>query len=257
MLKRLLLTCSWLFALPLFGATVSGHAYYNGAYNNWQYAYATTYVKFCVDDGVHGVYGTGQCYTTTAGPSSNYSPYSIAVADNQYYYFFVWSDSADFGSSTSPAWSAPNGTAIIRVYVPSYGVPYPFEVYADPRPHAPTAVNPSNGATNVNAQSFTLTWSSGIDSLRNWPGTWPITYDIYGHGEGGTDILEVANAPCNPDASGNCTYPITNLVPNTHYYWHVVAKLNTGLLSYNQYYTTSSAQFDFTTWCFDGTYWIC
>ena len=91
--------------------------------------------------------------------------------------------------------------------------------------------------------SFTLKWSSGIDSDRVG---WPATYDIYAYGEGGTDLI-ASNVSCNPDGSGNCQLAISNLISNALYHWRVVAKLDIGVYAPNPYYVHSSAEFTFTT----------
>jgi hypothetical protein len=40
-----------------------------------------------------------------------------------------------------------------------------------------------------------------------------MTYDIYAYGEGGSEIKVLSDISCNPDASGNCSYYIDNVVP--------------------------------------------
>ncbi len=72
-----------------------------------------------------------------------------------------------------------------------------------------------------------------------------MTYDVYGYGEGGTEIKDLSDVSCNPDASGYCSYPLTNLVPNWRYHWRVVAKLK--VTPGNRVIEQSSPSFTFVT----------
>ncbi len=201
-------------------------------------------VKLCTNSS-----GTGTCYQTTTyyncyGNTCYPGWYQLTVPDGYSWYMFAWG-SGDWGSSSSPAQGRLecSGCGFSTYWTFSGPIYIPFDIYTYPSPHAPTAVYPTNGQHNV-PQNFTLKWTSGVDSYRS---SYPVTYDLYGHGFGAADILEASNLSCNADASGNCTLAVANVKTSSDIYWHVVAKLNPGVFPSNPYYTTSSNQFEFTT----------
>lgn len=201
-------------------------------------------VKFCTNSN-----GTGLCYQTTTAYNcyggvcySNW--YQLSLPDGYNWYFFAWAASGNWGSDTSPSEGRfqGGGPTVTSIYL-SGPVYAPFELHTFPSPLPPQAVYPTNGQQNVPV-SFTLKWTSGSDGYRS---SYPITYDIYSHGHGGSDLLVASNVACNPDASGNCTMAISNVLSSSYIYWRVVAKLNPGIFPSNPYYTTNSSQFTFTT----------
>jgi hypothetical protein len=235
----------FLFAASLGMMSVSAFAVGGNAWLDTPWGGTTpapngTRVKLCYADGTAAAAsGQGQCYTT----STSGQTWGMTVPTGRYYWMFVWNDAYDWGSENSIAWGAANGQAGTLLLAQSFGY---ADLYSPPRPHKPLAVYPANGAKQV-PLSFTLKWTSGLDSYRIKSG-WPVTYDIYAYGAGASEQLILSNIPCNPDSSGNCTYPITNLAPVSLHYWRVVAKLNPQLGSPgNPYYTNSSARFSLTT----------
>ncbi|HEX7190624.1 MAG TPA: hypothetical protein VF381_03525 [Thermoanaerobaculia bacterium] len=201
-------------------------------------------IKVCSDDK-----GTQNCYSGTVYGTyisnvyySNW--YSITLPDqwSHVWYVFLWDDADDIGSSSAPSLIEGNYTNIApATYTQAY------DVATFVHPHKPSAVYPSNGQNDL-PWSFTLKWTSGIDAARSYY-KWPVTYDIYSNGAGGTEILEAGNIACNPDSSGNCTMSVPTVLSNSIIYWRVVAKMNVlGTLdSGNPYYTANSPQFSFTT----------
>ncbi len=233
--------------LFLVAATASATTMYGAVWINTS---AGTYaggsgmsVKLCTNSN-----GTGTCYQTTTyyncyGLTCYPGWYQLTVPDGNSWYFFAWG-SGDWGSSSSPSQVRSEGGGATVTYLYLSGPVYsPFDIYTYPSPHAPTAVYPTNGQHNA-PLNFTLKWTSGVDGYRS---SYPVTYDIYAHGFGASDILEASNISCNADSSGNCTLPITGLKSSSDYYWHVVAKLNPGVFPSNPYYTTNSSEFEFTS----------
>ena len=193
----------------------------------------------------------GQCVANTTvssfppdGPGG-YSYYEwdhSAYAPSSLYYIYAWSDADHYGSSTVPVYWLETESA--DCYQPA-GTPCGSArvyVYPQPAPLPVSAVYPADGQQNA-PQSFTLKWTTGKDAARNG---YTAAYDVYGHGMGASDILEASNAPCNPDASGNCTLAVTNVKSNSYIFWHVVAKFPSDFV-YGAYLTTTSPQFTFTT----------
>ena len=196
----------------------------------------------------------GPCKGGMTSSSSTVGGYSYwefdqsAWAYNSIYYIYVWSDADHYGSSTVPTtWVStpfgPSGTpSCHQPHGASCGV---VGVYAYPQP-APlpvSAIYPTDGQQNA-PQAFTLKFTTGKDSARN---NWTATYDVYAHGMGAPeDTLEASNAPCNPDASGNCQLTIPSVLSNSYIFWHVVAKFPSDFYQ-GAYLTTSSPQFTFTT----------
>jgi hypothetical protein len=202
-------------------------------------------VKFCTNSN-----GTGLCYQTTTfyncyGLTCYPGWYTLTVPDGYSWYAFTWSTgTGDWGSSSSPSQGKSEGGGVFTTYFYLSGPYYsPFDIFTYPSPHAPTTIYPTNGQLDA-PQSFTLKWTSGVDGYRT---SYATTYDIYSHGFGGADILEVSNVGCHPDGSGYCTLAASGVKSSSDIYWHVVAKLNPNIFPANPYYTTSSAQFEFTT----------
>lgn len=223
---------------PAFAGIASGPVEFHGSYDTYSYAPAGSYVKFCATNVAGAINGTGQCYIAATSSGT----FSINLPNNLSYYFFAWYDGDDWGSSTTRGWTDTNGQVgdVVHFATSAY-----MNIISELRPHKPTAVYPTDGATNV-PLAFTLKWSSGIDAARNWPGTWSVTYDIYSYGEGGTEIKDLSDIPCNPDASGKCSYYIDNVVANWRYYWRVVPKIHVSVPT-SRIYDQSSQEFTFVT----------
>lgn len=104
-------------------------------------------------------------------------------------------------------------------------------------PNAPTALAPTANAAACQS-SVTLTWTHGNGSIAGYLldlSTSP-TFATF---EPGYNGLDIGNTPTSTTGS----YTLTNLSPNTHYYWRLVAK-NTNTSQANSSY---SATADFTT----------
>jgi hypothetical protein len=227
-------------AVPAFAGIAAGPVFFHGSFDRYANPPAGTQVKFCVAGVAGASEGRGECYSTTVA-----NGFRITLPDFKSYYFFAWYDAYDWGSDSVPAWTNTNGMTgtVVNFATGAY-----MNVVSELRPHRPVAVYPSDGGTNI-PLVFTLKWTSGIDVDRNWPGVWPVTYDIYAYGEGGTEIKVLSDIPCNADASGNCSYFINNVVPNWRYFWRVVPKIKVtgpGQIG-TRIYSQSSQQFTFVT----------
>ncbi|HEX3531412.1 MAG TPA: hypothetical protein VH988_30490 [Thermoanaerobaculia bacterium] len=230
-----------LAAVPA-GASVGGTVYYESyAGGPWQLDPSNTMVKFC-NVAYNGAWsGQGQCYTTT---TDAYNNFSISLPNGSYA-TFVWNNAYTFGSDSSAAWGnvedfTGNWTSGNQLNINVYT--YWVVLYQVEWPNQPQVVYPANGARQV-PLNFNLKWTPDHTG-------WQVVYDIYGAGDGAPEILELSNLSCNPDASGNCSYPVSNLVAVTPYTWHVVAKLHPGWSvdpPSNIYVTNSSADFRFAT----------
>ncbi len=180
------------------------------------------------------------------GPNNDYDVFFIGPMwgsngpFNKLYYIFVWDDADIYGSKTIPAYYFTGPSDANSAY---YGIEF-NSVQVPPRPLPSSAVNPANGAQNVSS-NFTLKWTNGADAVRtNWASNY--VYDIFGHGMGASDVPVAQNIPCNPDASGNCTFAITNLKTSAYYFWHVVGKWSSP--SYlGRYAGNTGADQNFTT----------
>jgi hypothetical protein len=223
---------------PLFAGVASGPVYIHGSYDSLSNAPNGSYVKFCAANVSGGINGTGQCYVTTTSNGS----FSITLPNFQSYFFFTWYDPEDWGSASTRAWTNTNGQVgdLVNFATGAY-----MNIISELRPHRPTAIYPLNGATDV-PLVFTLKWTSGIDVARNWPGVWPVTYDVYAYGEGGAELKVLSDIPCNPDIRGYCSYYINNVVPNWRYFWRVVPKIQVSYPT-TRVYDQSSPQFTFVT----------
>jgi hypothetical protein len=230
-------------AAPASAATMYGWVWVNTSVGT--YAAGSGYtVKFCSNSN-----GTGPCYQgdtyyncfgNVCGP--NWYQFTVPAGT---WYFYAWKSADYIGSSSSPAQGRfeCQGCGFGTSVTIGSSIPVPFDPYTFPAPLPPSAVYPTNGAQNI-PTSFTLKWSSGVDTYRT---SYPTVYDVWAHGEGGADVLQASNASCNPDASGNCTLFIPSVLSSSYIYWHVVAKSNPGIFPANPYYTTSSQEFTFTT----------
>jgi len=241
---------SFLFALALlmllaagpaiaFVGTVRYEAYPGGPWNN---ALPYTYVKICNVAYAGAWSGQGVCLVTT---TDSYGNFGFNVTSGSYATFAWNTYYGSFGSDSSAAWGqiqdySGNWYQGTQLNLTGYTNWVNLLVVASP--NQPQAIYPANESRQI-PLSFTLKWTSDHTG-------WAVTYDIYGNGSGAQESLLLSNIPCNPDASGNCSYPITNLAPTSLFYWRVVAKLHPGWAvdpPSSIYYTTSSARFSFAT----------
>ncbi|HEX3526388.1 MAG TPA: hypothetical protein VH988_04910 [Thermoanaerobaculia bacterium] len=213
------------FRLPLFvgfvlfiaAATanafpVSGTVYYEHPFSGLAQAPSFTNVKICLDPGGRSACG----YSQTSGAT-----YSLVVPYTGTYYVFMSNDRDQWGSDSSPSYNTANHSAVCSVG--SGGAT--CNIAGQPRPLGAAAALPVNGEEHA-PLTLLLKWRPATDTERS---AYPATYDIWGHGLNGTDLLQFENIPCNADANGFCQvrmpYAITG---NTLYYWHIVTKLFTG-----------------------------
>jgi len=104
---------------------------------------------------------------------------------------------------------------------------------SQPRPLPPDLKSPCNGCS-IPASGALLKWTDGLDTDRR-RASWPATYDIYtsaappGYVGTAPETKSVADAPCNPDASGYCQFFAGPLdpMPGAKYTWRIVARLHT------------------------------
>ena len=228
-----------LMASPIFAFT--GTVRYEGyAGAPWNNAPSNTYVKFCNVAYAGGWSGAGYCFVTS---TDSYGNFVLNVPTGSYATFAWYNDTV--GSDSSAAWGAIqdfSGNWYQGNQLNVNGYTNWVNMYVVASPDRPQAVYPADGARQTPV-SFTLKWSPDHTG-------WAVTYDIYGSGNGAPEILELSNISCNPDASGNCSYPISNLSPTTFFNWRVVAKLYPRWPSdppSSIYYTKSSARFTFAT----------
>jgi hypothetical protein len=140
--------------------------------------------------------------TLTIFGSSNWtSPSSSSQEEHNYFThkpdFFTW-----FSDQFERKWTNATG----RLETESFH-PLP--------PDWPTNVAPLHGAV-APGTAVTLQWNAGI---------WAHLYDVYFGTEPDPPLL-AANVPLGPStsASNDRRYDITQLVPDTTYYWRIVAK---------------------------------
>lgn len=116
-----------------------------------------------------------------------------------------------------------------QVYYGSLGWDQKTALMAALAPLAPTPAYPTDGTLHVPA-SFTLRWNSGVDAARRYP-WWPATYTIYykawlyGAAEPASYALFGSGLQCNPDSSGVCTMPVSN-ISDGNYRFYVVANID-------------------------------
>jgi len=209
-------------------------------------------IKWCLanPDGTPNIYSCTVAHTLDS--AGNFDLTDLPGASDAYYFPYIWSDSVSWGSSTYPA--------LYALYIPADcgGAEYHNNVgtiYTYPRATPPSAVYPANGAHDFGTGSFTLQWTDGLDAGRRSP-YWPVTYDIYGAGNGARYTKEYSDIPCG-GSNGVCSATIPGpLVYNTRYTWYVVAKITDAVNVYaanngavNRTYQTTSPVFTFsTTW---------
>src|ERR1051326_8273051 len=81
--------------------------------------------------------------------------------------------------------------------------------------------------------SFTLRWNSGVNATRRLP-WWPVTYAIYykawlyGAAEPASYTLFSSGLQCNPDSSGVCSMPVSNIAAG-NYRFYVIANMDESL----------------------------
>lgn len=92
-----------------------------------------------------------------------------------------------------------------------------------PSPHYPTAIYPSNGATDIPTTGLVLRWHDGLDDDRR---IYPVRYDLYAAGYDIEPTLYASDVPCN-GSNGQCQFTVPQaLQPATYYRWYAKAKLN-------------------------------
>ena len=216
-------------------ATVSGNVYYERAAGLTP-APSSTSVKLCSSPG--GISPPGfnaTCaYATTNGSSS----YSTSIPPGTYY-VFMWNDRDYWGSDSAPSYVTPGHSA--RCTVGTGGAV--CDIAGQPRPLESAAAQPVDGEQYTPFYPLILKWRVPTDVDRS---AHPITFDIWGQGAGGPDLLQLPNVPCNADPQGFCQARIPYPIPgNTRYYWHIVTKLFTGNYSGADspwdYFSTDSA----------------
>jgi len=208
------------------------------------------YIKWCWADPTTFA-PTSQCSAPAHLDSNGYFDVSLASDSlyDGYWYPYIWSDTVSWGSSTYPALNPMYEPAsnCSNYYGHDIGT-----IYTYPRATPPSAVYPANGAHDVGTGSFTLQWTDGLDAGRRST-YWPVTYDIYGAGNGARYTKEYSDIPCG-GSNGICSATIPGpLVYNTRYTWYVVAKItdavNVPYVSGSRTYQTFSPVFMFsTTW---------
>ncbi|HYO76073.1 MAG TPA: hypothetical protein VE010_06380 [Thermoanaerobaculia bacterium] len=165
----------------------------------------------------------------------------LPYAGNYYIYlygnYYNAANGGEWGSLTQPlaggTFYVPNGSTSITVSTP-------------PRPLPPTLISPCNHCY-VPSSNFYLRWTNGLDAQRQ---NYPVTYDIWasetpvGWAQQ-PEHVAVADAPCNPDAQGNCRWYVDALIPEPGrtYTWRIVVKLHVGN---NIIFTTSGPSWRIT-----------
>jgi hypothetical protein len=162
---------------------------------------------------------TGAC---TSGNTGGFGSVRLSARAGMHY-AYIWS--TNWGSSTQPD---PDTYEVFPIYSPQ-GI----GLSAFPRPYAPNLVSPCNYC-QVGQGDFDLVWTNGLDADRKSP-NWPVTYEIWTSSTPvgwpqGQEWLAVPDAPCNPDAKGNCHWYVDHLVyePGAKYTWRIVVKINFG-----------------------------
>jgi hypothetical protein len=205
-----------ILALPMSAQyIVSVYTYHS--VSGVDYAQIAPYMRIKLHNVQYGTdwWGSSDAYgaATISAPSGWYQAY---VWDPYYY---------QWGSTDQPD---PN-----QYYV--YATPYQqvINLSAFPRPYAPNLVGPCNYC-GVGQGNFDLVWTNGLDAART-AGNWTVTYDIW---DSATPVgwqtqpehLAITDAPCNPDAQGNCHWYVDYLdySPGCQYTWRIVVKINFG-----------------------------
>jgi hypothetical protein len=164
----------------------------------------------------------------TDSPSSTsagffYIPSAFGSTGN--YRVFAWSSDGHWGSSNIPL------TVINHAYFNNYeGAP---GILAFPVPVATQNISPTSNEV-VMSPNFTIEWTHVYDSRYY---NLPVTYDVYykywpyGGTEPANFSLSGSYLPCNQDAAGYCSTPVTNM-PNGNYRWYVLTRLDVSSESY-------------------------
>ncbi|HEY2736841.1 MAG TPA: hypothetical protein VGK45_00460 [Thermoanaerobaculia bacterium] len=199
-----------------------------------------TAVKLCSMAHSGAWSGQGLCYTTTTDSNGGFT---LSVPSGSYA-TFVWNNIYTYGSASSAAWAGSQDFNGYWTFSNQLNVDEDtgnVSLNQVEWPFRPLAVYPANGARKT-PFSFTLKWTSDSSGF-------PVIYDLYASGDGGAEALVLSGLSCNPDASGNCTLPITNLPPDSTHTWRMVAKLHPSWPDppSNIYVTNSSAEFSFAT----------
>ena len=119
-----------------------------------------------------------------------------------------------------------------EVYYGSLGWDQQTALMVTKTPLSPTPVYPGDGTLHA-AASFTLRWNSGVDATRRFP-WWPVTYAIYykawlyGAAEPASYTLFSSGLQCNPDSSGVCSMPVSNIADG-NYRFYVIANMDESL----------------------------
>jgi len=171
---------------------------------------------------------SGACYWGNTGGFAS----GVFDAPEGTYNGFIWDPYYYQWGSTDLA------VGQFTIFATPYGQVISLSAY--PRPFAPTLVEPCNycGVPNAN---FNLKWTDGLDADRR-AANWPVTYDIWASETPNgwptqPEHLTIADAPCNPDTNGKCTWWVDQLTPESgrQYTWRIVVKINFG----QSIYTTS------------------
>lgn len=172
--------------------------------------------------------GTLSCYNTPGTGPNGRQTVTIGAGQSGWYDMYLYRNYGSFGgqwgSQTQPipggAFYIPEGFTSITVSVA-------------PRPLAPGLVAPCNYCS-VPPGNFYLKWTDGLDASRRSP-SWPVTYEIWGSTTPvgwptQPERLLIPDAPCNPDANGNCQWYIDVLdpEPGRRHTWRIVVKLHIG-----------------------------
>lgn len=169
------------------------------------------------------------CHVTTGachyGMSEVWGYANIIVTQAGYYYAYIWDPYYyEWGSSEQPDPDTYYVWPMYQQYI---------SLSAFPRPLEPTLVAPCNGCW-VGQGDFDLVWTSGLDEDRTAP-NWTVTYEIWTSATPvgwpqGQEWMPISDAPCNPDAQGNCHWYVDylELMPGCHYTWRIVVKINFG-----------------------------
>jgi hypothetical protein len=185
------------------------------------------YVKCCTNSDGSGTCGQAQ--------ADAYGYYQVTVPYQGSWWVFVWSDTYNWGSATQ---SIASG----QVYVNNNWLDLPTR----PRPSAPDAIYPPNNGWHIPYNTgFYLTWAGESDSRRDWPSTWPRTYDFW------ESSWFQPLAPLFTDLPGNQPYfyvGSTWLGPCTWYSHMLKAKMNVNVGNPGDpYYWTSGSRADWAT----------
>jgi hypothetical protein len=187
----------------------------------------------CADAGYYPrMYPVGDFYTTWIGPVTSTLPLG-------------------FGGSGLFTQGLPDGFFAIgrEVYYGSLGWDARGNIMAPLAPLAPNPAYPTDGTLHVPA-SFTLRWNSGVDAARRYP-WWPVTYTIYykawlyGAAEPASYTLFASNLQCNPDSTGVCTMPVSN-ISDGNYRWYVVANIDESTPTGSAFVSTQGSASYFT-----------